>query len=295
MARRLPPLNALRAFEAAARHLSFSRGADELHVTHAAVSHHVKALESFLGVALFHRLTRAVRLTGAGRAYLPVLREAFDRIAETTERLRAEDVPGPLTVSVTPSFASHWLVPRLARFYAAHDDVDVRLSPSVKLVDFGRDDVDLAVRYGAGDWPGVRAEHLLKLDRFPVCSPALLGGPRPLRTPADLRHRTLLHEESGEGWREWLLAAGVEGIDLSRGPTFTDSALLQQAAIAGLGVAVGYGALVADDLASGRLVKPFDIALPDAFGFYIVCPEAAAARPRVKVFRDWLVSEAGAA
>ena len=291
MARRLPPLNALRTFEAAARRLSFSRAADELHVTHSAVSHQVKALEEFLGVTLLHRHTRAVRLTDAGQAYLPVLRDAFDRIAEVTEGLLGGESAGALTVSVTPAFATRWLVPRLGRFYDAHPEIDVRLSPSIDLVDFARDDVDLAIRYGRGDWPPLRADHLLKLDRFPVCAPKLLQGRHGLRTPHELRHHTLLHDELREDWRNWLLAARVAGIDLSRGQTFNETSLLLQAAVAGLGVAVAYSALVADDLASGRLVKPFDITLADEFGFYVVCPEATADRPKVRALREWLFSE----
>ena len=294
MARLLPSLNALRAFEAAARHLSFTRAARELHVTHSAVSHQVKALEEFLGLRLFDRLTRAVRLTRAGQAYLPVLRDAFDRIADVTERLRGEEITGPLTVSVTPAFAARWLVPRLSRFYDAHPEIDVRLSPSIDLVDFARDDVDMAVRYGHGDWPRLRVEQLMRLDRFPVCAPGLLAGPRELRTPHDLRHRTLLHDELREDWRHWLLAAGVEGLDISRGPTFGDYSLLLQAAVAGLGVAVAYSALVADDLATGRLVKPFDIMVADAVGFHVVSPEATADRPKVRAFRDWLFAEVAA-
>ncbi len=292
MPRRLPPLNALRAFEAAARHLSFSRAAQELHVTHSAVSHQVKALEEFLGVKLFRRLTRAVRLTDAGQTYLPVLRDALDRIADVTERLRADVAAGPLTVSVTPAFAIRWLVPRLGRFYQAHPDIDVRVSPSVALVDFARDDVDVAVRYGPGNWPGVRAEHLLKLDRFPVCSSKFVDGPHGLRTPRDLGRHTLLHDELRDDWRGWLLAAGVEGIDLTRGPTFSETSLLLQAAVAGLGIAIADSALVADDLASGRLVKPFDIALPAEFGYFVVCPEAAFERPKIAAFREWLIAEA---
>lgn len=291
MSRRLPPLNALRAFEAAARHLSFSRAADELNVTHAAVSHQIKALEEHFGVKLFRRLTRAVRLTDAGQALLPVLRDAFDAIAETAERLRARDESGTLTVATTPAFATRWLVPRLGRFYAAQPDIDVRLSPSMELVDFARDDVDIAVRFGRGDWPGVVAELLMCLDMYPVCSPDLCDRAHPLREPGDLRHVTLLHDDLREDWQRWLVAAGVAGLDLSRGPTFSETTALLQAAVAGLGVAVGHSALVADDLAAGRLVRPFDITVATDVGFYVVCPGATAARPKVKAFRDWLFAE----
>ncbi len=292
MARRLPSLNALRAFEAAARHLSFGRAADELAVTHAAVSHQIKALEADLGVPLFRRITRGVRLTDAGQAYLPVLRDAFDAIAETTTRLRAAEESGVLTVATIPSFATRWLVQRLGGFYAAHPDIDVRLYPSIDLVDFVRDNVDIAVRFGGGDWPGLTAEHLLCLDMFPVCSPALLEGSHPLRTPEDLRHHTLLHDNVREDWRRWLLAAGVEGIDLTRGPTFHEGTLLLQAAVAGLGAAIAHSALVNDDLAAGRLVRPFELRLSTDMGFYVVYPAGTAARPKVRAFRDWLFEEA---
>ncbi|MFQ5959105.1 MAG: transcriptional regulator GcvA [Alphaproteobacteria bacterium] len=292
MARRLPPLNALRAFEAAARHLSFSRAADELNVTHAAVSHQIKALEEHLGVKLFRRLTRAVRLTDAGQALLPVLRDAFDAIAVTSDRLRAADATGPLNVGATPAFASRWLVPRLARFYAAHPEIEIRLCPSMELVDFTRDDIDLAVRFGRGGWPGLDAELLMCLDMFPVCSPALRDGPKPLREPADLAHHTLLHEDLREDWQRWLVAAGIDSVDWTRGPTFNETDLLLQAAVEGIGVAVAHSALVANDLARGRLVRPFEETLTTDAGFYVVFPEAAADRPKIKAFRDWLFAEA---
>ncbi len=292
MARHLPPLNALRAFEAAARHLSFSRAAEELHVTHAAISHQVKALEERLGVKLFRRLTRAVRLTDAGQAYLPVLRDAFDRIAEATERLVASDTIGALTVSTTPGFAARWLVSRLVAFREAYPDIDIRLTPSLHLVDFAREEVDVAVRYGRGEWPGLRADCLLTLNVFPVCSPKLLEGPHPLLTPDDLRHHTLLHDDMAADWGRWLLVAGVDGIDTTRGPRIHDSSLVLQAAVDGLGVALARSALAAADLAAGRLVKLFDISLPSVACYYVVYPEAWADRPKIAAFREWLLAEA---
>ena len=292
MARQLPPLNAIRAFEAAARHLSFSRAADELNVTHAAVSHQIKALEERLGVPLFRRLTRAVRLTDAGQALYPPMRDALDTMAGAVERLRADDAAGTLTVTTTPAFATRWLVPRMGRFYAAHPNIDLRLEPSMTLTDFARDDVDLAIRYGHGDWPGVRSERLLSLDMFPVCSPALVEGTPPLREPYDLRNHTLFHDGLREDWPRWLVAAGVDGVDTSRGPAFSDSGLLIQAAITGLGVAMAQDAMVADDLAAGRLVKPFDLVVPVDAGYYVVCPEETATRPRIAAFRQWIMAEA---
>lgn len=228
MARRLPHLNALRAFEAAGRHGSFTRAAAELHVTHAAISHQVRALEEHLGVSLFRRTTRAVKLTDAGQTLLPVMTKALDAMADAIQRLGADDATGSLTVGVTPAFAARWLVPRLAGFQAAHPEIDVRLAPSYQLVDFTRDEADLAVRYGHGRWSGVRADKLLSLDTVPVCSPALLTGPNPLRTPADLKHHTLLHDDLGEVWRRWLVAAGIDGIDPTRGPKFGDENLMLQ-------------------------------------------------------------------
>ncbi len=293
MARRLPPLNALRAFEAAARHLSFTRAAEELNVTQAAISHQVKGLEERLGVVLFRRLNRALLLTDAGQSYLPAVRDAFDRIAEATGDLKALDRAGVLTVSVLPSFAAKWLVPRLGGFREAHPDIDVHVAPSDHLVDFARENVDLAMRYGQGNWPGLRADRLMTEEVFPVCSPNLAQGPRRLRSPDDLRHHTLLHDDMRIDWRMWLLAAGVEGIDTRRGPTFTDSSMVVQAAVAGQGVALGRSALAAADLAAGRLVKPFDISLPAAVAYYVVCPEATAERPKIVAFRDWVIAEAG--
>ncbi|MEX2648175.1 MAG: transcriptional regulator GcvA [Alphaproteobacteria bacterium] len=292
MTRRLPPLNALRAFEAAGRHLSFTKAAGELHVTHAAISHQVRGLEEHLGVPLFRRLTRAVKLTEAGRLLLPALTESFDAMAAAVRRIGADDAAGALTVSLTPAFAARWLVPRLGAFQERHPEIDVRLTPTVQLVDFARDDVDVAVRYGRGAWPGVKAELLLKLDTFPVCSPALLEGSKPLAEPADLRQHVLLHDDMGENWRRWLVAAGVEGVDPTRGPKFGDENLMLQAAIQGQGVAVAESAIAATDIAAGRLVRPFAITLSSGAGYYVVYPAPAAGRRKIRAFRDWLMDEA---
>jgi LysR family glycine cleavage system transcriptional activator len=292
--RRLPPLNALRAFEAAARHLSFTRAADELAVTQAAISHQVKTLEEWLGLKLFQRDNRSIYLTREGLAYLPAVRQALDTLADATRRLMESDAQGPLTVSVLPSFAAKWLLPRLARFRARHPEIDVRISTNDHLIDFARDGVDLAVRMGRGDWPGVTSIKFLEEDLYPVCSPALLQGAHPLQTPADLKFHTLLHDDMRQDWRTWLMAAGVEGIDYRRGPGYTDSSMVIQAAVEGQGVALGRSALAADDLASGRLVKPFEVALPANFAYYVVYPPAAAEQPKVKAFADWLLEAAKA-
>lgn len=288
----LPPLNALRAFEAAARHLSFTRAAAELYVTQAAVSHQIKALEEYLGLKLFRRRNRALTLTEDGQAYLPAVRRAFDTLRQATDRLLHTDASGALTVSVLPSFAARWLVPRLGRFLRIHPEIDVRLAPGIELVDFARGDADAAIRYGSGHYPGLRADRLLTEDIFPVCSPDLLQRGHALEKPGDLCHHTLLHADDDADWRTWLLAAGVDNVDPTRGPIYTDSGMVIQAAIAGQGVAVARSVLAADDLAAGRLVRPFELSLPSEYAYYFVCPEAEADRHKVAVFRDWLVAEA---
>jgi LysR family glycine cleavage system transcriptional activator len=300
MSRRLPPLNALRAFEAAARHLSFTKAADELHVTQAAISHQVRALEEYLGIQLFRRQNRAVLLTDAAQLSLPRLREAFDQLAEAVESMGASNPENLLTVSVTPSFAAKWLVPRLDGFRKAWPDLEVRLDASTQLVDFGRDNVDVAIRYGAGRYPGLMSEQLMDVEVSPVCSPQLLKGEHPLETPGDLRWHRLLHTDwsslRGEepDWRMWLLAAGVRDIDWAKGPQFNDWMLAMQAAIEGQGVVLGRSALVANDLAAGRLVRPFNVSVPGKFAYYLVYPEPAVKRPKVAAFRDWLTAEAAA-
>ncbi len=301
MVRRLPPLNALRAFEAAGRHLSFTKAAEELHVTPAAISHQVKALEDYLGVQLFRRLTRGLLLTDAGQTCLPGLGKSFDGLAAAVENLRGLEEGGVLTVSVLTSLAAKWLVPRLDRFHKAYPDIDVRISSTIRLVDFARDGVDLAIRYGLGHWPGLRADLMRTEELFPVCSPALLEGPHPLRTPDDLRHHTLLHDESWKvvfidaypEWSTWLEAAGVRDIEPTHGPGLSPSSMVIQAAIDGQGVALGRSVLVEADLADGRLVKPFALTLPVDYAYYVVSPETAAERPKVAAFREWIMEEAG--
>lgn len=294
MVRRLPPLNAVRAFEAAARHLSFTRAAEELHVTQAAVSHQIKSLEESLGLRLFDRRHRALALTAAGQRYLPGVRAAFERLATATEQLVGAEARGAVTVSMLSAFATKWLLPRLSRFRAAQPEIDVRITTSTQLVEFGRDDVDMAIRYGHGRWPGVEAVRLVSEDLFPVCAPALLDGKSPLRQPTDLAHQTLLHVGAfPEDWRVWLTAAEVSGVDPTRGPQFDMTLLALDAAANGLGVALGRTALVAEDLASGRLVKPFELIVPIETAYYVVTPARRALAPKVAAFRDWLLQEAG--
>ena len=300
MFRDLPPLNALRAFEAAARHLSFSKAAEELGVTPAAVSHQIKGLEDFLGVVLFQRLTRALSLTEVAQAGLPALREGFAKLVEGSERLSAQADSGTLTVSVGPSTAAKWLVPRLESFRQACPGLDLRIDATDRLVDFRRDNVDVGVRYGRGKYPGLRADLLFEENYFPVCSPSLMAGSQPLHSPADLRHHRLLHldwgaaEETAPNWRMWLLAAGIEDIDPSRGPRFNIESMAVQAAIEGQGVALTSQSLTLDDLKQGRLVRPFELSLIDQSGFsnYLVSLATRAEEPKIAAFREWILAEA---
>ncbi|MDZ7747889.1 MAG: transcriptional regulator GcvA [Halofilum sp. (in: g-proteobacteria)] len=297
MSRQLPPLNALRAFEAAGRHLSFSRAAEELHVTPAAVSHQIKSLEQYLGVRLFRRRPHGLLLTEAGQSALPGVSAGFDRLARAVAGVRDAEASRPLTVSVAPSFASKWLVPRLEDFRHRYAGTEVRIDATERMADFRQDDVDLAVRYGSGNYEGLHVERLAAQSVFPVCSPWLAQGDPPLREPDDLRHHTLIHVDwaraglSAPDWPTWLASAGVTGVDATAGPRYGQQSMAVQAAIAGHGVALGSALLVADDLAAGRLVRPFEHALHEEHTYFLVCLPEAAETPRVKMFRDWLFEE----
>jgi LysR family glycine cleavage system transcriptional activator len=300
MADRLPSLNALRAFEVAARHTSFRAAAEELHVTTAAVSQQIKALEADLGTRLMRRSNGAWQLTAAGNAGLAELRQGFDRLHEAARRMRvAGRQRRRLTVSVVPSFAATWLVRRLDRFKQAHPDLDLLLDATTSVADLARGDADMAIRYGAGAFPELHGVRLFEDEMFPVCSPRLLDGPHPLREPRDLAHHMLLHLEwapaKGEwpDWRAWLLAAGVTGVDPDRGPRFTQDSMVLQAAVEGQGVALGTTSHVVDDLAAGRLVWPFDLCMPVRFAYWVVAPRESADRPDIAAFRAWLIAEAG--
>jgi LysR family transcriptional regulator, glycine cleavage system transcriptional activator len=292
MMRRLPPLNALPSFETAARHLSFSKAAEELHVTHGAVSRAVRNLEDQLGVQLMIRATRSVRLTPIGASYAAEIRDVLEHLAAATSAATGQS-SGIVNVSTIDSFAARWLMPRLSRFRRTHGHIDVRVAISERLADFVNDGIDIAIRCGGGQYPGLSAELLMKEDHFPVCSPKLLEGRYPLRTPADLAHHTLLHDVFTVDWAMWLHNAGVDNVDPHRGPTFLSSDHAIQAAIQGEGVVLGRSALVADDLAAGRLVRPFEFSLPAGFAYYVVYPPRALQRPNVKAFRDWLLAEIG--
>ena len=292
--RALPPLNALRSFEAAARHQSFTRAADELCVTQGAVSHQVKALEAELGLKLFNRARQGLAITSAGRDYLAVVREAFDRIALGTDRLLQRLHWGVITVGTSPDFAAKWLVSRLGRFAEAYPEIELKVSATMHHVDFAREDLDLAIRHGAGNWVGLDAINLCPEELFPVCSPALLGSQRGIHSPEDVPQFPLLHLNDRRDWSRWLEAAGASGEGLLHGPILNHASMLIDAAIDGQGIALARTALAAADLINGRLVRPFQATLPLKNTYWIVCPKATSALPKIAAFRDWLLAEAAA-
>ena len=293
MTARLPSLNGLRAFEAAARHLSFTLAASELNVTQTAISHQIRRLEEELGIRLFIRQNRALALTPEARDYLPGVRAAFNDLRLATDRLLRKEDDKVLTVSTLASLAAKWLLPRLTDFQEQHPGIAVRITTSTGLVDFQRDNVDAAIRYGRGQWPGVRADWLMADELFPVCSPSLLRADKPLRRPEDLRNHPLLHTSNtnSDDWRLWLTAAGLP-VDIARQPGITFDMIFMtiQAAIDGIGVAMGRTSYVQDDIAKGRLVVPFKIALPADAGFYLVAPEGRREAPKLAAFRQWIVA-----
>ncbi|MPS27010.1 MAG: transcriptional regulator GcvA [Alcaligenaceae bacterium] len=295
MATRLPPLNPLRTFEVAARHLSFTRAARELHVTPGAVSRQVMVLEEFLGARLFERVNREVRLTAVGRRYLDDLNDVFDSIGEATQRAMQGVRDKPLHIWCPMTFAMRWLVPRLPAFHGAHPGRDAIFTTSLKPVDFTEHDADVAIRMGRGDWPGVISRFLVGIDLLPVCSPRLLEGRAPLAHPRDLAQHTLLQSVARpDYWPTWLKAAGASDIDPDRGLTFESVSLAYQAALEGLGVAMGQHALVAEDLAAGRLVAPFGLRVPIDNAFYLIYPERLQYDTHLCTFRDWILAEAQA-
>lgn len=290
---RLPPLKPLPAFEAAARLLSFTEAAEELHVTQAAISHQIKHLEEALGVPLFMRFNRALKLTPEGQSFIGAVRPALAQIGSAAQRIQAQETTGTLNVSCLPSFAATWLVPRLLRFRKAYPDIDIRLSADYELTDFGVEDIDMAIRWGMGGDESLDEVRLMTEEVFPVCSPSLLKDPtNPLRTPNDLTHHILLHDDIRTDWRVWLTAAKVDHINSEKGPIYNQSQLVLQAAIAGEGVALGRSAIVHDALEAGLLVRPFDLALSGRYAYWIVCPKAQRDRPKIAAFREWLMSEA---
>jgi len=292
MRRRLPSLNALKAFEATARQESFTKAAHELCVTQGAVSQQVKGLEAELGVRLFRRERQRLIITDAGRSYLEVVRDAFDRLGMGTERLLHREKSGILTITTSPNFAAKWLVQRLGRFSESHPGIDLRISASVQHVDFAREDIDLAIRHGDGQWPGMDVTRLCTEELFPVCSPKLLSGSGPLRSPRDIKHHTLLHTNSTDDWANWLGKVGIDGVDFKHGIIFNQASMTIDAAVDGQGVALARTALASWDLLSRRLVRPFAQALEAPYAFWIVCPKSAADLPKISTFRSWLLKEA---
>jgi LysR family glycine cleavage system transcriptional activator len=295
--RPLPPLNALHAFEVVARHLSFQQAAEELDVTPTAISHQVKALEDYLGLPLFRRRPRPLALTEAGQFLYPVVRNQFDAIAEVIARLQQKQNSTDLTVSVINVFAAKWLVPRFAEFQRTHPEIDLRLQTSNEIVNLQARTVDLAIRYGRGNYPGLAVCKLMSDVFVPVCSPQLLKGEHPLEKPSDLVHHPLLHFEwihygpEAPNWKNWLDLAGVNYVDPNRGAKFNEESLAIQAAIAGQGVALCSNIHVADDVALGFLVKPFEIAL-EGFNYSTVYVQNHPKEHSILEFIDWLIKQA---
>lgn len=312
MTYRLPPLNALRAFEAAARHLSFKDAGEELSVTPTAISHQIRGLEEYLGFYLFRRLTRALELTREGRAMLPKVREGLECFAAAIESTRQHDAGGRLLVTSPPAFANRWLIRHLPAFTAAHPEIQLHMAASLDTIDArdvsgvsGLEGIDVRdneaevfIRFGHGQYDGCRVDRLFAPAYAVVCSPRLLLGMRPLNEPGDLRRHNLLHDESimelldRPTWAEWLQVAGVSGINPDAGTHFSDPGLVLSAAIDGVGVAIASKPLIEAEVTAGRLVVPFDIVIRRTQAYYLVAPEAIADRPIVNAFRRWLRSEA---
>ena len=292
---RMPPLNALRCFEAAARHLSVKNAAAELCVTPGAVSQMLKTLEGHLGVQLFHRVNRGIYLTEAGQGYLPPVRNAFRQIADASRRVAAAAESSLLTVSVTPFFASAWLVPRLKSFQDTHSGIDLQVVTSNGLADFGRDGVDVAVRHGLGRYPGLWSEKVVAVEMVPVATPGLLAEIGRPAGPEALTRWPLVHDTDRRGWQLWFEAQGISDVGPPRGPSFDDSSLLMKAVAAGQGAGLLPAAMVAPDIAAGRLVRLAEVAMLESFAYYLVYPEAFHVRPKVAAFRAWILAAAGLA
>ncbi|GJL81420.1 MAG: LysR family transcriptional regulator [marine bacterium B5-7] len=291
MKRRLPPLNALRAFEAGAHHLNFTRAADSLAVTPTAISHQVRQLEDWFGKPLFQRGGKQLTLTEAGSQLYPVIAEALDRINEVACRIRDSQERAALTVSVTPTFGTRWLATRLGRFWELHQDVDLRIHHSVHLVDLARDDIDLAIRWGLGSWNDCCSERLMDAVTMPLCSPKLLQGPNPLREISDLTKQVLLHDQVRQEWIEWLVAAGLDDSAARRGPVVGDPNSLVSAAIEGHGVFLGPVSMMSAEIASGALIAPFAGDDGPAPAYFLVYLEKALEKPAVKAFREFILAE----
>ncbi|WP_445363435.1 transcriptional regulator GcvA [Microbulbifer sp. ANSA003] len=289
--RSLPSLAGLRGFEAAARHMSFTDAAKELSVTQTAISHQVRNLESRLGVKLFHRAGKSISLTDAGKKLLSEASECFDRLENTLHLIKAESQSPVVTVSVTPSFASKWLIQRLGNFWRAYPDIQLNVHHTLALANFTNDGVDISIRAGDGNWQGSVTRLSLPLDLSPICHPSLLNGKNPLKVPSDLKHQTLLHEDNFDDWASWLKAAGVDDVNPRSGSVMNDSNSLAIAVENCQGVALGRISLIEDDLKSGRIVKPFDVSIDSNFSYYLVCPYEKLDSPGVQAFRNFILSE----
>ncbi len=290
----LPPTQALRAFEAVARHASFTKAAEELHVTQSAVSHQIRSLEAHWGLRLFHRDRRSVSPTSSGRVLAPTVRDCFERVTEAVERLREEEETGSLRISLLQSFAVKWLMPRLPDFRTRNPAIQVWLSATSEPVDFDREEVDVAIRLGLGKDDDLHVTRLLEEEAFPVCGPAYRDRGPPLREPRDLFGHPLIQittEAPGLSWKDWFDAAEVSSAEPLEGPHLSDSGMAMQAAIGGQGIALGRTALAADDLVAGRLVKLFDVVCLSVAAYHLVCPKGTEHRPKVAAFRAWLLEK----
>ena len=293
----LPPLNSLRAFESAGRHLSFSRAADELNVTPGAISQQIRTLEEFLEIKLFKRRNRSIILTEAGQIFLPLLAEGFTSITEAVDVVRRSQRDEPLTISAAPSFTSRWLIPRLCKFQALHPEIDVRIDASTRLVDFIHEDIDVGIRFGTGEFEGLDPIYLFSFDLIAVCSPELMHEGKGISDLSDLRDHTLLHNEdmdAGDSWPDWamwLATAGVDGIDASRGIYFKQGEMIINAAIEGQGIALVGNVLAAGEIEAGRLVQLFETRLPVRLSFHLVTSRQKARSTKVSAFRTWILEE----
>lgn len=289
MIRRLPPLNSLKAFEAAARNLSFTKAAEELFVTQAAISHQIKLLEEHLGIKLFMRRNRSLLLTEDGQSYYLDIKEIFASLYDATEKLLTRGAKGSISIALTPSFAIQWLIPKLTEFNRLHPDIDVKIKAVDQEDGSLTDDVDVAIYYGLGNWNGVVADKLLTEYFVPVCSPTLLTASAPLREPSDLVNHTLLHDMTRTHWKDWVKMVGIENVNVNQGPIFSHSSMVLQAAIHGQGLAMGNSVFIKPELEAGRLVTPFEQVLLSKNAYFLVCREPQVEAPKIVAFRDWLL------
>lgn len=291
--RRLPPLNAVRAFEAAARRGNFNQAAEELSVTPSAISHQVRSLEEFFGTKLFQRNGRNVEMTTQSRDFLRSVTQALDQINAASQRMMRRPEGNLLNISVSPTFATGWLVPRIAEFQIDHPELEIRMSTMTNFADFLNSDIDLSISYSAGEFPDeLTSLHLMKEHCVPVCSPQYVQEHGPFVTPSDMRNCTLLHALPRVGqWRNWLQVAGVEDVDAERGPKYQTTPLALVAARSSSGVAISNLEFVDDQLRQGSLVAPFQVEVPSQSGYYLVYPHEHAKQPKIGAFRDWLLAK----